>query len=478
MGKSKEDIIRIQARCLALGLLGLVLFTASASAANIIKYLPGYDGELPFTLEAGYIGVGETEDVQLFYYFVESQRSPAMDPVVLWLTGGPGCSTLLAFFYESGPLSFVYSGYNGSLPSLTLNPYAWTKALNIIYLDQPVGTGFSYSTTQDGYDSGDIKSAALTYEFIRKWMLSHPNFKSNQLYVGGDSYSGVTVPLVLQAIMDSNQEQVYPQMNLKGYILGNPKTDTYIDDNSRLSFANRLTLIPDELFLIANASCGGDFVTEQTDNEKCEAAMQTFEDLTRQINLQQVLEPACTMTSPEPNEMNWDRRSLREQSRELLRLHTRDTAYWCRNYRQVLSGIWANDKSVQEALHIRNGTIKLWKMCNSSLSYDEEFDSVISYHKNFSESSELRALIYSGDHDMSIPHLATRQWIQSLDMTLLDTWRPWFVNAQVAGYTEEYENNDYTLHFVTIKGGGHIAASYKQEQCAAMMDRWFAYYPM
>nr|XP_023871786.1 serine carboxypeptidase-like 13 [Quercus suber] len=90
-----------------LQLLVLLLSAGIAMSGSVVKTLPGYSGDLPFTLETGYIGVGNTEDVQLFYYFVESQRSPAQDPVVLWLTGGPGCSTLLAFFYES---AFLLTG--------------------------------------------------------------------------------------------------------------------------------------------------------------------------------------------------------------------------------------------------------------------------------------------------------------------------------------------------------------------------------
>lgn len=42
------------------------------------------------------------------------------------------------------------------------------QALNVIYVDAPVGTGFSYSNTSEGYYSGDVKSAVLTYEFLRK----------------------------------------------------------------------------------------------------------------------------------------------------------------------------------------------------------------------------------------------------------------------------------------------------------------------
>ncbi|GMY35361.1 serine carboxypeptidase-like 18 isoform X2 [Fagus crenata] len=375
-----------------------------------------------------------------------------------------------------GPLSFTYSDYNGSLPSLHLNPYTWTTGLNIIYVDAPVGTGFSYSNTSEGYYSGDVKSAVLTYEFLRKWMVEHPQFKTNQLYIGGDSYSGITVPLVIEEIMQANEVEGNPRMNLKGYVLGNPKTDTFLDDNSRISFAYHLTLIPKELYEAAKKSCNGDFVNVDSSNEPCESALQTIEELILEINIQHVLEPSCSMTSREPNSESWDRRSLREQSKDLLS-QPKGPAFWCRNYRHVLSGIWANDKTVREALHIREGTKTKWKMCNSSLSYTQEFSSVIDYHRKFIQ-ADLRALIYSGDHDMSIPHIGTRQWITSFNMTLMDAWRPWYLDAQVAGYTEEYSEDDYVLTFATIKGGGHIAAEYKQKESAAMLDRWFAYYPL
>ncbi|KAK9274949.1 hypothetical protein L1049_022206 [Liquidambar formosana] len=459
------------------GLLALSLFLGVAASQTIVKTLPGYSGQLPFTLETGYVSVGDTDDVQLFYYFVESQRTPAEDPLMLWLTGGPGCSTLLAFFYESGPLAITYADYNGSLPSLHLNPYTWTEGLNIIYLDQPVGTGFSYSTTSEGYATGDIRSAALTYEFLRKWMNNHLQYKTNQFYVGGDSYSGITVPLIIQEILDGNSSFLESISNSVGYVLGNPKTDTDIDDNSRYPFAHRLTLIPEELYKAAEESCDGDFVNVDSSNQACEADLQTIEELIREINLQQVLEPVCSMTSPKPDYVNWDRRSLRELSSDLLLSRPKGPAFWCRNYNHVLAGIWANDESVQAALNITEGTITTWKMCNSSLSYTEDFSSVISYHANFTK-RDLRALIYSGDHDMSIPHIGTREWILSLNMTLMDSWRPWYVNAQVAGYTEEYSSDDYVLTFVIVKGAGHIAAEYKQEESSAMINRWFAYYPM
>ncbi|KAK9275973.1 hypothetical protein L1049_023249 [Liquidambar formosana] len=406
-----------------LHVLFLLIFSGNAASRTIVKTLPGFSGELPFTLETGYVGVGYSDEVQLFYYFVESQRSPSQDPLMLWLTGGPGCSCLSAFFYESGPLNFDYLNYNGSLPTLHLNSYAWTQSLNIIYVDAPVGTGFSYSKTQQGYYVDDYSSAANTYQFLMKWLVDHPQFMTNQLYIGGDSYSGIPVPMIVQEIYDGNEAGRDPYMNLKGYVLGNPVTDSFLDDNSKIPFAHRMTLISDDLYEAAKDSCNGDFVN--------------------------VYDATCEMNILAINE----------------------------DYNYVLVGGWANDQTVREALNVRNGTKGYWARCNSSIAYTKDVTSTVPYHRNLT-SKILRSLVYSGDHDMSIPHLGTQRWIKTLNMTLDDTWRAWFVDGQVAGYTQKYLDDDYSMVYATVKGAGHVAPEYKAKECYAMIDRFFANFPL
>ncbi|KAF8377661.1 hypothetical protein HHK36_031045 [Tetracentron sinense] len=118
-------------RWVSLQLLLLVVLSGLAVSMST-NSLPGFPGPLPFHLQTGYMGVDESDDVQLFYYFVKSERNPMEDPLVLWLTGGPGCSAFSGLVFEVGPLNFSIVEYNGSLPTLVLNPYLWTRCQTFI----------------------------------------------------------------------------------------------------------------------------------------------------------------------------------------------------------------------------------------------------------------------------------------------------------------------------------------------------------
>ncbi|VYS53218.1 unnamed protein product [Arabidopsis thaliana] len=394
----------------------LLLFVLShhAHSASIVKFLPGFEGPLPFELETGYIGIGEEEEVQLFYYFIKSEKNPEEDPLLLWLSGGPGCSSLTGLLFENGPVALKFEVYNGSVPSLVSTAYSWTKMANIIFLDQPVGSGFSYSRTSLVDKTSDTGEVKRIYEFLQKWLSKHQQFFSNPFYVGGDSYSGMIVPPLVQEIGKGNY-----QINLQGYILGNPITDTESEQNYQIPYAHGMALISDELYKSMERICKGNYVKVDSLNTKCYKLIKDYQKCIHKLNKYHILLPDCDITSPD-----------------------------CFLYRYTLITFWANNKSVREALQVNKGSIGKWVQCNyKNISYNYDIKSSVAYHMKNSIDG-YRSLIYNGDHDMMVPFLATQAWIRSLNYSIIDDWRPWMINDQIAGYTRSYSNK---MTFATIK---------------------------
>ncbi|VAI82875.1 unnamed protein product [Triticum turgidum subsp. durum] len=404
------------------GLLLLLLSRpAPAPASTVVTHLPGFDGPLPFYLETGYVGVEEDTGAELFYYFVESERSPGADPVLLWLTGGPRCSGFSGLAFEVGPVKYVLAPYDGGLPQLVYNPLSWTKMASIVFLDSPVCSGFSYARDPEGCDVGDYSSSLQVQRFLIKWFTDHPQYLSNPFYIGGDSYAGKVVPLIAQYISEGIEGRQQPVINLKGYLVGNPITDPKFDENFQVPAAHGFGIISDQIYEAAMQHCKGDYVNPV--NQMCAEVLQTVNSQT---------------------------------------------------YGYYLSYFWMNNKMTRDALGIKQGTVSEWKRCKRELPYPYDMPSSIPYHINLTMRG-YRALVYSGDHDLQVPQLSTQAWIRSLNFSIVNDWRAWHLNGQAAGFTIAYANN---LTFATIKGGGHTAPEYQPEECFAMAQRWLANEPL
>ncbi|VFQ84859.1 unnamed protein product [Cuscuta campestris] len=470
-----------------------LLQRVEAASGSPVSFLPGFDGPLPFQLRTGYVGVGNEEDVQLFYYFIKSESNPEEDPLILWITGGPGCSPLRAIIQEIGPLLVEPVEYNGSLPRLLPFPYSWTKVASIIFLDLPVGTGFSYATTSTALHSDNLLTGANAYEFLQKWFGENPEFLSNPFYVGGDSYSGITVPILTEMISNGNRE-IKPFIHLQGYILGNPLTSEAADLNSRIPFAHRMALISDELYKGLKRDCKEKYYldTDPT-NLLCQQHLQTYNQSIEGIFPANILEPICVTTSDDDDDdfssreassssllgpripvlpSSQHKRSLidKNYNQKRRRLKNPDSlpGLKCREDWNKVSEYWANDDRSREALHVRKGTKGKWEQCASNLPFTKIVQNSIPYHERLSRMG-YRSLVYSGDHDMVVPYLSTHAWIKLLNYSVIDDWRPWIVEGQVAGYTTTYANQ---MTFATVKGGGHTAPEFRPSECFEMFKRW------
>ncbi|CAM0875359.1 unnamed protein product [Alopecurus aequalis] len=392
-------------------------FTAATPSitTKAVPRLPGFSGPLPFSLETGYV---ELDDgVSIFYYFIQSERDPEKDPVLLWLTGGPGCSALSGLLYEIGPFYLDFDGYTGSgLPTLLYKPASWTQVSNVIFVDAPAGTGFSYANTRNETISSDKIVIQQLHIFLQTWFDEHPQFLQNPLYIAGDSYSGLIIPSLAMKIAKGIEYGDERLTNLKGVIAGNPLTDTTTYINAQVPFLHGMGVIIDELYEAAREGCKGDA-----------NSLRAIDDCKKDLNDLHILEKLC----PEYPSLSIDKeRTLQDHGRK--RLIESAVSSVCRHDMYFLSELWTNGEAVRESLGIHKETVPSWLRCNFNLPYSNEIVSTVNdylalIHKGYS------AMIYSGDHDSKISFVDTQTWIRQLNLPITDEWRPWHVDGQVVG---------------------------------------------
>jgi len=160
---------------------------------------------------SGYLD-DEEEDKHLFYWFFESRNDPENDPVVLWLNGGPGCSSLTGLFMELGPSSIDEHG------ELVFNPYSWNANASVIFLDQPVNVGYSYS---GGSVSNTIAAGKDVYALMTLFFKQFPEYAKQDFHIAGESYAGHYIPVFASEILSHKKRNI----NLKSVLIGNGLTD-------------------------------------------------------------------------------------------------------------------------------------------------------------------------------------------------------------------------------------------------------------
>ncbi|GFP79690.1 serine carboxypeptidase-like 48 [Phtheirospermum japonicum] len=168
-----------------------------------------------FAHHAGYFRLKRTQG---------ARKNDANAPVVVWLSGGPGCSGSLALFYENGPFHLTKN------LSLVWNDYGWDKESNLLYLDQPIGTGFSYYTNKSDIPTTSEVAAVDFYDFLQ-----HPEYVNNDLYITGESYAGHYIP--------SFAARVHHAVIKQGMAIGNGMTNPGIQYKAYPTYALKMNLI-------------------------------------------------------------------------------------------------------------------------------------------------------------------------------------------------------------------------------------------
>ncbi|KAL0903512.1 hypothetical protein M5K25_027898 [Dendrobium thyrsiflorum] len=389
--------------------------------------LPGQTFNVSFAHYSGYVTVDEESGKALFYWFFEAVENPHSKPLVLWLNGGPGCSSIAyGLAEELGPFHVTADG-----KGIYLNPYSWNQVANILFLDSPVGVGFSYSNnSNDVWNNGDASTAKDSLEFLKKWFKQFPQYKLHDFYLTGESYAGHYVPQLAQAIVRSHQLTGETSINLKGYMVGNALTDDFYDHFGVFQFMWAAGLISDQTYKLLNNLCDHESFVHTS--EECERILDVASDELGNIDPYSIFTPSCTGSVTYSRNKLLKRMSIGKMSEKYdpcTEKHSR---------------VYFNLPEVQKAIHVDPSFApSKWDTCN-------------------------------GDTDSVIPVTSTRYNVDALKLPTVVPWHAWYDDGQVGGWTQIYKG----LTLVTVRGAGHEVPLHRPKQALLLFKQFLSGSPM
>lgn len=189
---------------------------------------------------SGYLdipGVNGTKKHFFFWLFGPRRATASGEgtPVILWLTGGPGCSSGIGLGLENGPCLT-----DEQSKTLKYNPYGWNDEAYLLYIDQPIGTGYSYSESERNVERNEEEVGEDMYQVLQQFArtFSEPSISErNPFFIIGESYAGHYVPAIANRVVLGNQLQQGLPIRLEGIAIGNGWTNPLIQYESYAGFA-------------------------------------------------------------------------------------------------------------------------------------------------------------------------------------------------------------------------------------------------
>ncbi|OKL55626.1 hypothetical protein UA08_09085 [Talaromyces atroroseus] len=216
---------------------------------------------------SGYVDVEENQHI-FFWFFEARNQDPKTAPLTVWINGGPGSSSIIGLFVENGPCGV---DINGNVYS---NPYSWNNATNMLYIDQPTQTGFSYTTPVPGYtdpETADVivlpsnscpdyaadlgcgtysyPNVSLTanntqaaapnfYLTLQGFMGAFPQYSRESFHFATESYGGHYGPVFNEYIEEQNRNlpQGAKKITLESVMIGNGWYDPIIQYQAYYNF--------------------------------------------------------------------------------------------------------------------------------------------------------------------------------------------------------------------------------------------------
>lgn len=353
-----------------------------------------YAGYMPLSLDDG--------NVEGAFFFLLAKARMTTRKLVVWLNGGPGCSSMVGAMWENGPFSISFDeDPDNSVPlfKITPNPYAWNTDAHVVFIEQPIRTGFSLASADARTVHNEFQVAEDFAGFMQSFMLSFPELADSEVYITGESYAGMYIPYMAQHVLKQRGKNTGGiEINLKGVGIGNGVIDP-IQDLSYTEYAYSHGLIPLAAKQLIDQRARACYARGAKTGAK---AKRGYCDV-----MQEVL-----LAAGQPNE--YDTGTFNPYSHIIAPGGVFDTFF--------------NSAPIQEALHVRGLNLPglsnflpetgeesdpsqnpfffvppKWQCCNDDINaaFSDDFLSSVSALKFLSEQKDFRVLLYSGERGNS-----------------------------------------------------------------------------
>jgi len=384
-----------------------------------------YKPEIPTTPQK--TGFLKVPNGNIFYWLKESPESASTKPLVIWLNGGPGSSSLTGLFLENGPEMFM----NGEF-KLTSNPNAWNKLANVLYIEQPPGTGYSKADTNNPVMNQTEASQDLLKGILAFYGTDDGKaYKGKPLYITGESFAGTYIPWTSKAILDYNAKSTTKdedKIPLKGIAIGDGTVDNFFAWKTMPQFAaaNKLITADQQKEL------------EQNYWPACKAELGDQSQSTRK---------------PGPIKSCW---GMMQQIRNIKQTNVYDIRVK-EDYNLSNISCYLNSDEMKSFLKIPDGT--QWADGNKAVFGHLNTDDSVPTTSELKEilANNLKVIIYSGDQDLIINHMGTEAWLENFDWPNKDgfnsaTLAKWPSAQSNLGLSKSFEN----LTYILVNKAGHL----------------------
>lgn len=401
---------------------------------------------------SGYFEIKGGKNLNHFYWFFESRNDPENDPLVMWLSGGPGCSSTLALFSENGPCDVTEDGQD-----LFLNPYSWTNNASVIWLDQPTGVGYSYGDEED-YRMFSDESGEDLFQFMQAFYEQFPQYRKTPFHLFGESYAGHYVPAAAYAINEHNRvlpEDGKNRIPLASIGIGNGFTDP----------ANQYKTMPK-------------YYTENIYNNKIVTPKQVEE-------MYDAL-PNCLEAIKECQKEQYNCISATKACSPYLdspffespeNLNSYDIRIKCEVpglcYDFSRFDVFLNKPEVLKALHVNTKEKEKWEICDRKVYQDFLYDKMLNYAPDIATllESDIDVLIFAGDADFICNWMGNKAWTLDLLWKGKEGFnaaedKKWIVNNKHWGNLRSYKN----FYFLEFFEAGHLVPMDQPEVSLHMLN--------